>query len=161
MKRDRDYLIENRWLYSIENGIINYFGIINIFIWVVYIFGVIQNRPSFYLKIYVVFKILIALFLIYRFNPFRKYAIVCTELDKKMAYSAGFYILLFTFLDVVTFYIGYLREYVQKITLVKKIKTYFGISDTSTSSTSNGTSSTSNGTSSTSNGTSIFQIDSL
>jgi hypothetical protein len=75
------------------------------------------------LKFYVFIKIIIALFLIYRFNPFRKYSIQCTELDKKMAYSAGLYILLFTFLDLVTYFVDDIRAF------VKKVYSYFGIND--------------------------------
>jgi len=44
-------------------------------------------------------KIYVSLFLLYRFNPFRK--IEFNELDRKIAFSAGLFLLTTTFINVV------------------------------------------------------------
>ena len=49
------------------------------------------NDLQFYMKIY------ISLFLIYRFNPFRR--VRFTALDAKIAFSAGFFLLFMTLFD--------------------------------------------------------------
>lgn len=82
----------------------------NIFIYVTYILiilsslGLSQTAPKYlqYLDYYV--RIYICLFLIWRFNPLRSYY-EFTDLDRKIAFSAGLFILTTTalnkYLDVV------------------------------------------------------------
>jgi hypothetical protein len=67
-----------------------------------------------------------ALFLIYRFNSYRKEKIKFTELDRKICYSAGLYILLVSFFDIIQSYVDKLRNVVQPNTtpIIDKIKSY-------------------------------------
>jgi hypothetical protein len=85
----------------------------NIFIWITYIlliaaaFGfskstVYLNNLDFYIRVY------ICLFLIYRFNPFRK-LVHFTELDRNIAYNAGVFILTTTIIN------EYLIKYINEI----------------------------------------------
>ena len=67
----------------------------------------------------------------YRFNKYRE-KVVFTDLDRKVAYSAGVYILTISFIDIIEHYIGFIRSKVTIYTLpiVDNIKSYFKI-DTS------------------------------
>ena len=79
---------------------------IMIITWILYFaiaFGLSANAPQYLETLNTYFKIYISLFLIYRFNPFR--SIQFTELDSKIAFSAGLFLFatttisqLFTFL---------------------------------------------------------------
>jgi|1048.fasta_scaffold148099_1 hypothetical protein len=80
--KDHLYIIQNRA-----------FDFIIILSWVMYIVIALKisvNAPEYmnYLEFYL--KIYIGLFLLYRFNPFRK--IVFTELDRKVAFNSGIFI---------------------------------------------------------------------
>jgi hypothetical protein len=69
----------------------------------------ILHKKYLYLKINFIIKILIALFMIYRFNSYRKYKIQFTELDRKVAFSAGL------FLFTTTIFNQILDAYLKKI----------------------------------------------
>ncbi len=76
----------------------------NIFIYVSYIlvilsaFGLSQSAPEYLKSLGYYIRIYICLFLIWRFNPFRRHY-EFTNLDRKIAFSAGLFILTTTALD--------------------------------------------------------------
>ena len=97
------------WLYDISIYIT----------WALYIaiaLGLSTNAPEYldYLQSFV--KIYISLFLIYRFNPFRK--VTFTELDSKIAFSAGLILLATTAINtVLQKYITELKQYLSFLKL--------------------------------------------
>jgi hypothetical protein len=68
--------------------------------------GLSSKAPEYLSTLDYFLKIYVSLFLIYRFNPFRK--IKFTELDRKVAFSAGFFVLATTTVNQILIY--YLEE---------------------------------------------------
>jgi hypothetical protein len=98
MKNDHLYILQNRS-----------FDIVILLSWLLYILIALKisvhapnylNDLEFYIKIY------ISLFLLYRFNPFRK--IQFTDLDRKIAFNAGIFI--FTATAIGSILQNYLQE---------------------------------------------------
>jgi len=112
----KDILIDNKHLYEIESKFLTLFGWLTKLTLVLFIFGFIQNKPTWFLEFNFIVKSLLAIFLIYRFNKYRTYKIKFTELDRKVCYSAGVYILLISFVDYVTFFTNTIRHHVMQIT---------------------------------------------
>jgi len=81
-------------LYSIQNNSFDVIRMITIIFYILILFGIVNSAPemldtfNYYIQIYV------SLFLIYRFNPIR--TIKVNDLDIKIAFSAGLFILLTT-----------------------------------------------------------------
>jgi hypothetical protein len=119
-----DILVDNKFFYNISYYFIHYFGILTKIITILFIIGFFTNKPSIFLSINFIVKICISLFLIYRFNSYRKNKLQFTELDRKVCYSAGIYILFVSFLDVIQFYTEQIRILIQPYTLpvIQKIK---------------------------------------
>ena len=59
--------------------------------------GVYLVSPTYITLIHNVIKIYICIFLIYRFNPFR--SLKCNHLDKRVAFTSGFFLLSTTIFD--------------------------------------------------------------
>jgi hypothetical protein len=81
-----------------QEKLFNLFIIISYILIILSAFGLSQTAPKYlkYFDYYV--RIYICLFLIWRFNPFRMYY-EFTDLDRKIAFSAGVFILTTTFLN--------------------------------------------------------------
>jgi hypothetical protein len=60
-------------------------------------FGVYLVSPSYITLIHDAIKVYVCLFLIYRFNPFSN--VKCNHLDKRVAFTAGFFLLSTTIFD--------------------------------------------------------------
>jgi hypothetical protein len=125
-----DWLVDNPFFYDNATAFINYFGYITKLVVVLFIIGFFTNKPSGFLAINFVIKILFSLYLIYRFNSYRKNKIQFTDLDRKICYSAGVYIFTFSFVDIIQTYIERLRELIDPYTvpIVKDFKQMVGIS---------------------------------
>ena len=119
-----DILVDNKFFYNFSFYFIHYFGILTKIITVLFIIGFFANKPSIFLSINFVVKVCISLFLIYRFNRYRENRLTFTELDRKVCYSAGIYILFVSFLDVIQFFTDQIRSFIQPYTLpvIQKIK---------------------------------------
>lgn len=98
MNKHYDILVDNKSIYKFEYNVLHYFNIVMIAMVGFYLFGITQTESSYILQVNFVLKILIALFLVYRFNRYR-YKINFTELDRRVAHSAGWYILFISFAD--------------------------------------------------------------
>ena len=72
----------------------------------IFIFGFVFNMPFIFIQINFIIKVSIAIYLMYKFNNFRE-KITFTTLDKKICFSAGFYIFIFSFADVINSYFIY------------------------------------------------------
>lgn len=105
----KDILVDSKHLYDLEYNFIHYFGVITKFAFLCFFVGIFSSKPIIIIQIAFVVKLLIALFLIYRFNNWRKDKIQFTELDRKAAYSAGTFILAISFSDIIMQYTDEIR----------------------------------------------------
>jgi hypothetical protein len=105
-----DILVDNKNFYNFELKFLTYFSFITKFTVVLFLVGIFQNKPYILIQFNFVVKVLLALFLIYRFNSYRKHKIEFTELDRKVCYSAGIYIILISFLDIINYYTETIRN---------------------------------------------------
>lgn len=105
-----DILIDNKKFYNFELNFLNYFSFVTKLTVILFLIGIFQNKPSILIQFNFVVKIILALFLIYRFNSYRKHKIEFTELDRKVCYSAGIYIILISFLDIINYYTETIRN---------------------------------------------------
>lgn len=105
-----DVLVDNKKLYNFELKFITFLSIINIIGITLFIIGFFQVIPNVILKFNIFFKIILALFLIYRFNDYRKHPIRFTELDRKICFSTGVFIIIISFIDIITYNIEFIRK---------------------------------------------------
>ena len=121
-----DFLINNKFIYNLELNIVNTFSWITKIIIFLYIIGFFKEKPLQFETINFTFKVIIALFLIYRFNSYRKKTIHFTELDRKIAYSSGIYILLISFVDIFDSYTQKFRSIIVPYTkpIINEIHPY-------------------------------------
>ena len=94
-----DVLVDNRNIYNLEINFIYYFSILTKVIIVLFFVGVLHDKPDIYVKINCIIKFFLGLFLIYRFNRYRNTKITFTELDRKICYSVGIYIIVISLGD--------------------------------------------------------------
>ena len=95
----KDFLVDNKILYNIQYKFLTYFSYLIKFALVLYIVGAFSTKSKMLLKINFFVKLFLGFFLVYRFSSRRKYKIKFTELDRKIAYSAGLYIVVISFSD--------------------------------------------------------------
>lgn len=121
-----DLLIDNKTIYNLEIAFIKLFNFITKLSIFLFMVGFFQEKPISILKINYFIKIAIAFFLIYRFNPYRKGKIVFTDLDRKVAYSAGIFILTISFVDILDQYVRLFRDQITSYTLplIAHVKSY-------------------------------------
>ena len=79
------------------------------FVFILLFLGIIQKEPTYFIETIFIFKLFLALYLIYRFNDFRK-NIKFTEVDRKVCFLAGFYLLFLTFADLIQEYIVKIKQ---------------------------------------------------
>jgi len=101
----------NKKLNSFQEIFFNTFIFISYFLIILSFFGLSNYAPKFLEGLDYYVRIYICLFLIWRFNPFRKID-TFTNLDRKIAFSAGLFIITTTALNK---YIIDTKERVQKI----------------------------------------------
>lgn len=87
-----------------QHFIIDWMGYILFFIFILLFLGFLQKEPTYFIEATFIFKVFISLYLIVRFNDFRK-NIKFTELDRKVCFLAGIYLLLFALADLIQDYI--------------------------------------------------------
>ena len=120
-----DILIDNKDFYNFELKFLRFISFITKVSLVLFIIGFFQTKNNYIISFNFIVKIILALFLIYRFNKYRKHKIEFTELDRKVCYSSGVYIILISFFDLITNYIDTIRNtYILPITqpIVEKVK---------------------------------------
>jgi len=115
MALDNDVLISNKFIYNLQYTFVRWFRLITVLVVTLYIVGFLAKAPVGYNEMKFVFEFLIALFLLYRFNSYRK-KIVLTELDKEVAFTAGEYLLIVSLVDVFAGYEDKIRPKILKYT---------------------------------------------
>jgi len=111
-----DILVDNKTIYNFEIAIVKLFSYTSKVVLILFLVGIFQEKPIYVIEFNYMLKIAIALFLIYRFNSYRK-AVVFTELDRKVTYSAGMYILVISFFDIFAQFTGEIRAKITPYTL--------------------------------------------
>jgi hypothetical protein len=119
-------------LYKIQNKLFDVFIIFSYLTYGLILFGFSSSAPNYlnYMDSYV--QIYISLFLIIRFNPFRK--IVFTDLDRKIGFSAGLF--LFTTTTINHFMINYFDNLKKRVFKNKNLEINSEINSGSSSVTS-------------------------
>jgi hypothetical protein len=105
-------MFSKKSLHNIQTHFFNLFIIISWTLIIISALGLSQIAPQFLEQLDYYIRIYICLFLMWRFNPFRSHY-EFTDLDRKIAFSAGLFILTTTALN------EYLLDF------EKKIKQYF------------------------------------
>ena len=89
----------------------HWFDLITLSMLIIFIYGVLYNKPLLFIKLNFLIKIIISIYLIIKFNDFRNHkTIVFTVLDKKICFSAGIYLLIFSFADVINSFFIKIRD---------------------------------------------------
>ena len=99
-------------LVKIQHLIIDGFIYVTFILFFLIFIGIIQKQPSYVDEIIFIFKVFIAFYLMIRFNDFRK-NIKFTELDRKVCFSAGTYLLLFSFADLINDYSIKIKDFLK------------------------------------------------
>jgi hypothetical protein len=94
----------------------HWFDSITIFMTLIFIYGIIVSDAMLFMQLNFTIKVLISLYLIYHFNHFRNNPVKFTTLDKRICYSAGVYLFIFSFADV---FDNYFKQINEKITRLK------------------------------------------
>lgn len=87
-------------LYQVQLFLYNYIGWFVKISFILYMTGILTTKPPYVDEINFILKLFVSMFLIYRFSRFRTYRITLTELDRKVASSAGLYIFVLSFADI-------------------------------------------------------------
>jgi hypothetical protein len=111
---------DNQFLYKLQYYFMHSFDIITILIIVLYTIGIINSEPVDFIKFNYFLKILLGFYLIYRFNSFRKNPAEFTDIDRKICFSAGLFIIVISLADMIGNYIKDLRSKVTNY--IKPIK---------------------------------------
>jgi len=102
-----------------QHFIIDWMGYILFFIFLLLFLGFLQKEPTYFIEATFIFKVFISFYLIYRFNDFRK-NIKFTELDRKVCFLAGVYLLLFAIGDLIQDYLTKIKIFLKPyISLIK------------------------------------------
>lgn len=103
-------------LYTFHNKLYDTIVIITWLLYIIIVLGLSTNAPEYLSTLNSFVKIYISLFLIYRFNPFRH--VKFTELDVKISFSAGVFLLATTAINsILTNYLTELTNMVELIML--------------------------------------------
>ena len=111
-----DILIDNKHIYHFENIALKFIKWITWIVTFLFIIGFFQTKPQPFEDFHFVVSVIIGLFLIYRFNHYRKYKIHFTELDQKICYSAGIYIIVSSFINIINTYTEKVRGVISPYT---------------------------------------------
>lgn len=82
---------------------------------VLFIVGFFKTTPQGFTTFTFVIKVLMALFLVYRFNPYFNKKITFTKLDQEIILFSAFFILVSSFTDYVNYFLGKVQKIVSTI----------------------------------------------
>ncbi len=102
----------NKELHRFQNRIYDIVVYITWFLYIAIALGLSANAPEYLDDLQYYIKLYVSLFLIYRFNPFRR--VKFTGLDAKIAFSAGVFLLATTAINsVLQNYVTDLKGYIE------------------------------------------------
>jgi hypothetical protein len=100
----------NLFLHEVQTHLYNAIVYVTWFLYIIIALGISANAPEYLDTLQSVVKIYVSLFLIYRFNPFRR--VKFNSLDAKIAFSAGTFLLTTTAIDqILRSYLSVIKEY--------------------------------------------------
>ena len=98
-------------IHILQNKIFDAVLYITYILYIVIALGLSANAPQYLDELQRYIKLYVSLFLIYRFNPFRR--VQFTGLDAKIAFNAGWFLLATTFVDsILQSYLEPIKKYV-------------------------------------------------
>jgi hypothetical protein len=103
--------IDDKHIQQTEKQFLHYFSILMKMVTILFLFGLIGGKPNFLMEFNFVLKIIIAAYLIYRFNDYRQEKVKFTELDRNLVYSSSIYIILLSFADILFAYIHQIHDF--------------------------------------------------
>lgn len=104
--------IFNKSLHRFQDRIYNIVVFITWFLYIIIALGLSANAPQYLDELQNFIKLYISLFLIYRFNSFRR--VKFTGLDAKIAFSAGVFLLATTAINtIIQNYLSELNQYIE------------------------------------------------
>lgn len=99
---------------KIQHNVFDFVTYITYFLYILVAFGISATAPKYLDDLLFYTKLYVSLFLIYRFNPFRR--IKFTSLDAKIGYNAGIFLLATTVINsVLVSYIDVFKTNVRTI----------------------------------------------
>lgn len=105
-------MVFNRDIHIFQNRMYDIIVYITWFLYFAIALGLSVNAPEYLNTLESFMKIYVSLFLIYRFNPFRR--VKFTSLDAKIAFSAGVFLLGTTAIDgILENYLSSFKEYIK------------------------------------------------
>ena len=87
----------------------HWFDYITFIMLFIFIFGILYNIPSIFIQINFTIKVMVSIYLMYKFNNFSNHNF--TMLDKKICFSAGVYLFIFSFADVINSYLLEIKHF--------------------------------------------------
>jgi hypothetical protein len=104
-------------IYNLQNHAFTIFIVLSYILYAISVFGLSKNAPKYIQTLDSYVKIYICLYLVYRYNPLRKWIFKqkfeFTELDRKIVYSSAMFILATTAIN--SYAIRYLSKFKDKI----------------------------------------------
>ena len=98
-------------LHKFQTQMFDIITILSFILYFVIAIGISANAPEYLGTLQSYTKLYVSLFLIWRFNPFRRVRV--TELDGRIAFSAGIFLLTTTAFDsIVTYYLNSIKKVV-------------------------------------------------
>ena len=77
---------------------------------ILFLVGFFTKTPLYFIEFTLFIKVIMALYLVYRFNPYFDTKQPFTLLDRQICYSSGIFILFIAFTDYVTYYMYQIRS---------------------------------------------------
>jgi hypothetical protein len=112
MKNKSNLIFIEHDLYNIQNVGFNIFIIVSYFLLITANLGLWMSAPKYLILLNNIVSIYICLFLLYRFNPFRK-KIQFTELDRKITFSAGLFLFTTKIMNIINPYFTEAKHFLQ------------------------------------------------
>lgn len=104
----------NKKLHRLQDKIFDIALYVTYILYIAIALGLSANAPQYLDELQYYIKLYISFFLIYRFNPFR--TVRFTELDVKIAFNAGWFLLTTTLIDnLLKTYLDIFRQYLDAI----------------------------------------------
>jgi hypothetical protein len=102
---------------GLEERFLNFISIATKIMFFLFIVGILNDKIFFLLEINFIIKIIIASYLVYRFNSYNDDKLKFTEFDRKLVYSSGLYILFLSFTDILVLYTTKIRNIITYYTM--------------------------------------------
>lgn len=102
-------MVFSRSLHRFQNKTFTFVIILSWILYILILFGLSSSAPIYLNDLQYYVKIYVSLFLLYRFNPFRR--VKFTELDRKIVFSSGIFLLGTTAItSLLTRYLSYIKN---------------------------------------------------